>query len=477
MPIDSRPRSRRMRVPLLVAALGIALGVGGIALLRPLEASAPPRLAATAARVPTATRPLTNADIRSRVEPSIVDVTATLTYDDETASGTGFVIDSASQLIITNNHVIRDATAVTITLPATGRAYPARIVGVDVTADIAVLRIVATPRLPGAPLGNSADVSAGLPVISFGNQAGAGGAPTVAAGVISATGRTVQASDGASGFSETLRGMLATTARIAPGDSGGPLASTAGTVIGVDTAAGTGGTATGYAIPINTALAAERQITAGRRDEGITLGTAGFLGVVIVPGDLRSPEAQAAKVKQRNTVMTAAGSAKRATAAGLAGTAGPAATAGTTATAGTAKRAGSSVGAGTAGRAGAADKADGADKAGTADGAHPAAAKSDLAVPQACVPSLASVRAPARVARVAAGALVDGVLCGTGAAAAGIAAGDVITAAGGRRVVSPAGLTALIGARRPGTVISVTWVTSTGTPRTAPVRVSAAPAV
>src|ERR1700761_4975620 len=152
MPTDSRPRRRRMLVPLLVAVLGITLGAVGIALLRPLESAAPPRLAATAARAPAPARPLTSTAIRARVEPSIVDVTATLTYDDETASGTGFVIDSARQLIITNNHVVRDSTAVMVSLPTTGQAYPARIVGVDVAADIAVLQVAATPRLPGAPL-------------------------------------------------------------------------------------------------------------------------------------------------------------------------------------------------------------------------------------------------------------------------------------------------------------------------------------
>src|SRR6202020_3325451 len=102
-------------------------------------------------------------------------------------------------------------------------------------------------------------------VVAIGNRAGAGGPPVLAAGVISATGRTIQAADGASGFTETLHNMLQTTAKIEPGDSGGPLADSAGSVIGVDTAAGTGGTATGYAIPIDTAIAAERLISAGHR--------------------------------------------------------------------------------------------------------------------------------------------------------------------------------------------------------------------
>ena len=185
--------------------------------------------------------------------------------------------------------MIRDATSVTVTIPATGQTYPAGIVGVDVAADIAVLQIRPVAGLPAAPLGDSATVAAGAPVISFGNQAGAGGSPAVAPGVITGTGRTIQADDGAAGFSETLHGMLATTARIEPGDSGGPLADSAGTVIGVDTAAGTSGADTGYAIPINAAMAAERQITGGQPGQGISLGVDGFLGVIVGPGTAPLP--------------------------------------------------------------------------------------------------------------------------------------------------------------------------------------------
>ena len=406
---DHKPR-RRVLIPLLVAALGITLGAGGIALLHPLNQATPPQLASTAAtgggRAPA--RPLSAAAIRARVEPSIVDVTGTLTYDDETASGTGFVIDAARQFILTNNHVVRDATSVAVSVPATGQSYPARIVGVDVAADIAVLQISPAVKLPGAPLGNSGAVTTGTPVTSFGNQAGAGGEPAVASGVISATGRTIEANDGASGFSETLHGMLATTARIEPGDSGGPLASAAGIVIGVDTAAGAGNAATGYAIPIATALAAERQISAGHRGPGITIGTGGFLGVLVGPGAVRSPAAQSA--------------------AGLVN--------------------GRSV---------------------------PTVTTASLTA--SCLPVKTAVRAPSAVARVASGALVDAVLCGSGAASAGISAGDVITAAGGRQIVSARALTGLISASRPGTVVSVSWVAASGARRTALIRLTQAPAV
>ncbi len=240
---EPRPRKRTL-IPLLVAVLGVALGVGGLALLHVFAPGSSSSTAAQAAKpeARAVPRPLSDAAIRAKIEPSVVDVVATLTYDDETASGTGFVIDARTGLILTNNHVIRGATAVTVTVPATGRTYPARIIGVDVGADIAVLQIRPVAGLLAAPLGDSATVAVGAPVMSFGNQAGAGGSPAIAHGVITGTNRTIQADDGVAGFSETLHGMLATTARIEPGDSGGPLAGAGGTVIGVDTAAGTRGT-------------------------------------------------------------------------------------------------------------------------------------------------------------------------------------------------------------------------------------------
>jgi S1-C subfamily serine protease len=293
-----------MLIPLLVALLGIALGAGGIGLLRRFGSTGTEQLT-TAADHRAAAKPLSSAALKARIDPSVVDITATLTYDDETASGTGFVVDSGRGLILTNNHVIRDATSVVVTVPATGQTFPASIVGADVTADIAVLSVSSSIGLPNAPLGDSTTADTGTPVVSFGNQAGEGGSPTVAAGVITGTGRTIQADDGAAGFSETLRDMLATSAQIEPGDSGGPLASTTGTIIGVDTAAGTDGSTIGYAIPINTAVGAERQIAAHHAGNGVTIGVDGFLGVLVGPaGSNGSPAAQ-----QRQALGSGTGSA------------------------------------------------------------------------------------------------------------------------------------------------------------------------
>ena len=265
------PRGRAL-IPLLIVALCTAFSLGVALLLGPFGAGP-----ATAA---VTVGPRGDARIYSRLEPSVVDVTATLRYEGETASGTGFVVDARAGLVLTNNHVIRNATAVTVRLTSTGRIYPARIVGADVAADIAVLQLQGATGLTAAPLGSPAGVPAGTPVLAIGNRGGKDGSPAAAPGVIDGRNRTIVAKDGLSGFTETLHGMLQTSARIEPGDSGGPLADPAGRVIGVDTAAGAGTSRAGFAIPIGTAMAAERQITARRPAAGITAGTGGFPGVV-----------------------------------------------------------------------------------------------------------------------------------------------------------------------------------------------------
>ena len=412
-PHEPRKRSRRTLVALLLAVFGVAAALGGIAMLRSTAPSNSTPLAgpgggtgtAAAAKAQGSGRPLSDRAVYDLISPSVVDITATLGYDDETASGTGFFVDPRDGLVLTNNHVIRDATSVTIVIPGTQRSYQAQIVGADTAADIAVLRILPVPAAQSAPIGDSATVSVGSTVVAIGNRAGAGGPPVLAAGVISATGRTIAAADGASGFTETLHNMLQTTAKIQPGDSGGPLADAAGAVIGVDTAAGTGGAEAGYAIPINAAMTAERAIVSGRPSPGVVLGVGGFLGVIVPSTTAPSPRAQAA-----------------------------------------------------------AERSLGADPAGSA---------SQIG----CLPTEAGAGVPASVAPVDSGALVDGVLCGTAADAAGLTAGDVIITVDRRAVSSPDALTAIVNACRPGSEVEVTWVSPADATRTSVVRLDSAPAV
>ena len=136
--------------------------------------------------------------------------------------------------------------------PAPGRRTPATVVGTDPTDDVAVLRLAGASGLQTAHL-STGDAAVGEAVTGVGN-AGGTGSLTAAAGSITALDQSITASDeGTGGNSEQLTGLIQTDAAIQAGDSGGPLYGADGTVIGMDTAASSGGAAEGYAIPIATA--------------------------------------------------------------------------------------------------------------------------------------------------------------------------------------------------------------------------------
>jgi S1-C subfamily serine protease len=272
-----------------VAALSAAAGVGATVVTQHVMA---PRPGPAGMPRDAAARLVMNDEaVYRQVVRGIVDVTANLQYRQETAKGTGFVINAAAGLILTNNHVIDQATSVTVTLVTSGRSYPARVLGYDAADDIALLQVRGATGLKAVRTGDSSLAAVGTPVLAIGNEAGQGGSPTVAPGVISSLGRTIVASDQSSGLHETLFGMLQTSADIRPGDSGGPLADAAGRVIGIDTAAGGSTVYSGYAIPINQALPIARQIAAGQgggpgksstaKGSRVQIGLPAFLGVLL----------------------------------------------------------------------------------------------------------------------------------------------------------------------------------------------------
>src|SRR6201995_5461959 len=123
------------------------------------------------------------------------------------------------------------------TLVSTGKSYVAKVVGYDATDDVALLQMQNASNLKTVSVGNSSRVTLGTAVLAIGNAGGQGGSPTVAPGIINATNRTITAGDEGSDTTETLHGMLQTSAQIRSGDSGGPLANASGQVIGMDNAA------------------------------------------------------------------------------------------------------------------------------------------------------------------------------------------------------------------------------------------------
>ncbi len=223
--------------------------------------------------------------LAAKVDPAIVDITSQLKYNNATAEGTGMVI-SPNGLVLTNNHVIDEATSVSATLVVSGKTYTAKVLGYDSTDDVALLQLQGASGLKTVSVADSSKVKVGQAVLALGNAGGRGGLPATAQGTVQGLNRTIQASDSGANTQETLHGMIQTNAPIQEGDSGGPLVNSAAQVIGMDTAANTSGFApdqsvatAGFAIPINHAVTIANQIAGGHASSTVHIGLGGFLGV------------------------------------------------------------------------------------------------------------------------------------------------------------------------------------------------------
>lgn len=174
-----------------------------------------------------------------------------------TGFGSGVIVqvEGADGIVLTNDHVIREASRIQVSL-ADGRDFEAELVGTDPVADIAVLRIEGQD-LPVAPVGSVEDLMIGEWTLAIGNPLGnyaADAEPTVTAGVVSAVGRNIVPSSDRQGF---YFGMIQTDASVNPGNSGGPLVNALGEIIGINASiiSRSGGSeGLGFAIPIDRAL-------------------------------------------------------------------------------------------------------------------------------------------------------------------------------------------------------------------------------
>jgi S1-C subfamily serine protease len=352
----------------------------------------------------------------NKVEPGVVLINSTMQYNSEAGAGTGMIINSDG-LVLTNNHVIEDSTSLSATVVATGKTYKATVVGYDKTGDVALIKLEDASGLHTVPLGNSSSMKSGSQVVALGNAEGQGSL-VPAAGSITGTNESITADDeGGSITSEKLTGMLRTDADIVSGDSGGPLSTTSGQVIGMDTAGddvqeGTGQAATGFAIPINTALSVAREIAAGTANSTISIGYPPFIGIFIASDSSSSPQQQADDLEQNGGGGEGEG--------GLGG--------------------------------------------GFGGGQQ-----------STCVQSNATLTAPSQVANVSSGTLIDNVICDSPAESAGMSAGSVITEVNGQPAGSPDNLGSILDKLKVGDSVSLTWVSPTGTQTTSTLHLVAGP--
>ena len=283
---------------LLLAAL--VLGASSLHSLAPAQELAPKAAAAqdnVLGKDPTASRRTAIVAAAQRVGPSVVTISVVQTrtvqsspfaseffepffrdmlpsyrYREQVPSmGSGFIISSKGY-VLTNEHVVRGADKITVTLPD-GRSFPGKVLGSHPQYDVAIVKIEGS-NLPTAPLGSSTDLMIGEWAIAIGNPFGFllnDTQPTVTAGVISATRRDIKAGTGEGIY----KNMIQTDAAINPGNSGGPLVNASGDVIGVNTFIFTksgGSEGIGFAIPIDAAKRVVDEIIKYGRVRNVWIG-------------------------------------------------------------------------------------------------------------------------------------------------------------------------------------------------------------
>ncbi len=277
----SMPRPPRASTPsrlstpvLLLLLLAAALGGGLVSRYLPVQGA---QQAAPAPNLPAvASNPLTLSPLVRRTAPAVVNIAVLQpspalqnpllrdpffrryfgvpdsVLQPAISAGSGVIVDAARGLVVTNFHVIRNASAVEVGLND-GRHFRAGLVGIAPDLDLAILKIDGR-NLPALPLADSERLSVGDYVVAIGNPFGLG--QTVTAGIISATDRGLGGED--------ERRFIQTDAPINPGNSGGPLINTRGEVIGINSALispNEGNVGIGFAIPANVVRSVLAQAT------------------------------------------------------------------------------------------------------------------------------------------------------------------------------------------------------------------------
>jgi serine protease Do len=226
----------------------------------------------------------------AQVEPAVARIDTTINYQNAVGAGTGVVIDPNGE-VLTNYHVVSGADTINVTVA--GRSFPADVVGYARRSDVAVLHLRGAGGLPTAPIGDSAQLAPGEPVVALGNSHGTDAALVREVGTVTGFGRTVNAEDTLTGSSDELNGLIEFAAPVRAGDSGGPVVNGAGQVVGLTTAAtvnfrmGPGGK--GFAIPINDVMPVAGQIRSRAPSATVHVGPPTLLGVGVSTAPRRAP--------------------------------------------------------------------------------------------------------------------------------------------------------------------------------------------
>ena len=260
-PTTPPPARRRWPSVAVVAVIAAALvgggaGYAGATLAGDTSNTTTP---ATAEPLAFTTSPHGVAAVLAKVEPSVVTIKTTIEVQGQfgrrktgMAAGTGIILTADGE-VLTNAHVVADATSISVTLNGKTTALKATLIGKDTANDVALLKIQGVSALTPATLADSTRVGVGDDAIAIGNALNLDGGVSVTKGIISALGRSIAVEGG------HLSNLIQTDAAISSGNSGGPLVDAAGAVIGMNTAGATSSDRVtaeniGFSIPIDQAM-------------------------------------------------------------------------------------------------------------------------------------------------------------------------------------------------------------------------------
>ena len=243
----------------------------------------------------------------------LVRVVSTMAYDGATAAGTGMVLSSDGE-VVTNHHVVEGATSIEVKVMSTGDTYTADVVGTDASADVAVLQLEDASGLDSVATDDDG-VTQGEAVTAVGDGNGTVDHLSAATGSVLATDQQITTQSEGTAEGERLTGLIEISSDVVGGYSGGATYDADGEVVGMTTAASSGGPdIVGYAIPISTVLTIADDLESGATGASYAYGRPAFLGVglgdgTVVQGVYDGTPAADAGIEAGDTITAIDGSA------------------------------------------------------------------------------------------------------------------------------------------------------------------------